>query len=60
MDVFDLRDQIIKNYGDYVRSFLTIKDQRIEQLVKEELERGFLWPDPLIQLNPAFETGESL
>ena len=48
MDVFELRDQVIKDYDDYACSFLTIKDQRIEQLVKEELERGFLWSDPSV------------
>jgi very-short-patch-repair endonuclease len=59
MDVFKLRNEIIGDYGNYVRSFLTIKDQEIEQLVSREMEGGFLWPDPLIQLNPSFERGES-
>lgn len=60
MDVFDLRDQVIGDYGRYVRSFLTIRDDRISRLVQQEMDGGFLWPDPLIQLNPAFESGESL
>lgn len=60
MDVFKLRDNVINDYSDYVRSFLKIRDTRIEQLVADEFEGGFLWPDPLIQLNPAFEPGASL
>lgn len=60
MDVFTLRNSVIGDYGDYVRSFLTIRDARIGRLVEEEMEGGFLWPDPLIQLNPSFEAGESL
>ncbi len=60
MDVFDLRNNVVGDYGTYVRSFLTIKDERIRHLVKEELDGGFLWPDPLIQLNPSFEAGETL
>ena len=60
MDVFDLRNDIIGDYGAYVRSFLTIKDERIRRLVQEEMDGGFLWPDPLIQLNPSFEVGETL
>ncbi len=60
MDVFDLRDKVINDYGAYVRSFLTIKDERIDKLVREEMEAGFLWPDPRIQLNPSFEPGETL
>ena len=60
MDVFNLRNDVIGDYGAYVRSFLTIKDERIRRLVQEEMDGGFLWPDPLIQLNPSFETGETL
>ena len=60
MDVFDLRDQVTADYGAYVRSFLAIKNERIHKLVSEELEAGFLWPDPLIQLSPSFEAGDTL
>ncbi|HHH31786.1 MAG TPA: DEAD/DEAH box helicase [Polyangiaceae bacterium] len=60
MDVFGLRNNVIGDYGTYVRSFLTIKDERIRRLVQEEMDGGFLWPDPLIQLNPSFEVGETL
>jgi ATP-dependent helicase YprA (DUF1998 family) len=60
VDVFDLRGQVIGDYGSYVRSFLTIKDQRIDQLVEQELVGGHLWPEPLIQLNPCFEPGDPL
>jgi len=57
VDVFDLRNRVIADYGDYVRSFLTIKDERIDALVHQELNGGLLWPEPLVQLNPAFEPG---
>ena len=60
MDVFNLRNDVIGDYGAYVRSFLTIKDERIWRLVQEEMDEGLLWPDPLIQLNPSFEVGETL
>lgn len=60
MDVFRLRNHVITDYSNYVRSFLTIRDDRIRRLVQGEMEGGFLWPDPLIQLSPAFEPGESL
>ena len=60
MDVFGLRNDVIGDYGTYVQSFLNIKDERIQRLVQEEMEGGFLWPDPLIQLNPSFEAGETL
>lgn len=60
MDVFALRNGVVDDYSDYVRSFITIKDERIQQLVEQELADGALWPDPIVQLNPAFEPGESL
>ncbi len=55
MDVFELRDQVIDDYSAYVNSFLRINDQGIERFVQQELDKGRLWPDPLVQLNPSFE-----
>jgi ATP-dependent helicase YprA (DUF1998 family)/very-short-patch-repair endonuclease len=57
MDVFDLRRQLINSYADYIRSFIHIRDPRVASVVNTELGRGLLWPEPLIQLNPAFEAG---
>ena len=47
-------DRVIADYGAYVRSFVAIRDERIQRLVSEEMEAGFLWPDPLIQLRSVF------
>jgi len=60
LDVFELRNRLVEDYGSYVRSFIRIKDTRIEEEVKESLDEGLLWPDPLIQLNPSFETGDRI
>ncbi|MEC7523853.1 MAG: DEAD/DEAH box helicase [Myxococcota bacterium] len=60
MDVFDLRDKVVRDYGSYVRSFLEIRDDRIREYVEREMDGGYLWPEPLIQLNPAFEPGEPM
>ena len=60
MDVFDLRDQLIEDYSRFVRSFINIRDERIADYVDRELQDGALWPEPLIQLNPAFEPGETV
>ena len=58
MDVFDLRNRLIDDYYSYIWSFIQIRDPRIHSLVEEEIEAGLLWPEPLIQLNPAFEPGQ--
>ena len=57
MDVFNLRNDVVQNYGDYIKSFITIRDERIRSHVESELAEGSLWPEPLVQLNPSFEAG---
>ena len=57
MDVFALRDTLITDYADYIRSFINIQDERIRDHVDHELQHGLLWPEPLLQLNPNFEPG---
>lgn len=60
MDVFELRDSLIADYSGFVRSFIHIRDQKIAATVEEELQRGLLWPQPLVQLNPAFQPGATI
>ena len=57
MDVFDFRDRLIDNYSTYIGSFIQIREPRIDRFVRERLDGGVLWPEPLIQLNPAFAAG---
>ena len=60
LDVFQLRRRLVDDYGSYVSSFIRIKDHRVGEEVRNSLGEGLLWPDPLIQLNPSFEAGESV
>lgn len=55
MDVFDLHSQIVEDYKSYVSSFIRIEPLDIRAVVEEALADGHLWPEPLLQLNPAFE-----
>ncbi len=57
MNVFDLRNKLIGDYGKYIGSFINIRDEVIKSHVNREFDQQKLWPDPLIQLNPTFETG---
>src|SRR5216683_3511844 len=59
-DVFGLRDQVVGEYQRYVKSFINILDHRLSDFVTGELNEGRLWPDPVLQLNPAFERGSDL
>ena len=60
LDIFALRNQIIDDYHRYIDSFLNIRDRKVKAFVDGELAKGELWQNPLIQLNPAYQRGESI
>lgn len=60
MDVFNLREAVVDEYRDYVESFINIYDERADAFVRERLAEGELWPDPALQLNPAYAPAETL
>ncbi len=60
MDVFALRERLIKYCHSCVGCCIRIKALQIEEQVTRSLGDGRLWPDPLIRLNPAFETLETV
>lgn len=60
MNVFTLRDGVLQDYHRFVESFLNIQDSRIRNFVGEELAKGALWPEPLVQLNPSYEMGKKI
>lgn len=60
MNIFDFRRRLTDDYAAYTRSFVEIRDARIHAFVNQQLAAGVLWPEPLIQLNPSFEAGESI
>jgi len=56
-NIFDLHKDILTDYKLYINSFINIKDQKILDTVKKEFDSGDLYPEPLIQFNPSFESG---
>ena len=60
LDVFELREQVVEEYQQYVRSFVRVLDNRISDYIDGQLEEGALWPDAVLQLNPAFEMDRTL
>ncbi len=60
MDAFRLRRTVISDYAEYIQSFLTILDPHIGAFVDEKLAEGVLWPDPLLQLSPAYQAAETV
>jgi ATP-dependent helicase YprA (DUF1998 family) len=59
-DVFGLRDRVVSEYREYVESFIHVRDPRVNGYVRNMLEGGELWPNAVLQLNPAYESAETL
>ncbi len=60
MDIFTFRDHLIDDYSSYIQSFIQIRNPLVQAYVQEQLNQGVLWPNPLIQLSPLFESGASV
>src|ERR1700693_5034542 len=60
MNVFDTHAKIVDDYASYIRSFINIGDPEIRQTVDAALGEGKLWPEPLLQFNPAYELAGSI
>ncbi len=60
MDVFALRDHLIHEYQEYVNGYVVLKEPGVKQFVQSYFDEGRLWPEPLVQLNPAFESGRTV
>ena len=56
-NIFDLHHDILSDYKLYIDSFLNIADKKILDTVKKDFDSGNLYPEPLIQFNPSFESG---
>lgn len=59
-NIFQLHKEILDDYKLYIDSFINIADERISSTVKKDFDSGNLYPEPLIQFNPSFESGGSV
>ncbi|MCS7177627.1 MAG: DEAD/DEAH box helicase [Candidatus Kapabacteria bacterium] len=59
--IFDLHRAVLQDYRDFVHSFLLIADERAREFVNRSLgEEEQLWPEPLVQLSPAYAPGATV
>ena len=42
MDVFEIRERLVTEYETYIKSFVSIKDKRIQKGVDDALQDGSL------------------
>ena len=59
MDIFQFRNDLVHDYGSFITSFHNIADPRIQERVEKSLTSGMLWPEVMVQLNPAFKPGRN-
>ena len=57
MHIFRFRDHLTRDYAEYVRSFIRVGTDDARAKVDEALGGQLLWPEPIVQLNPAYEPG---
>ncbi len=56
MNIFELHASVVADYRDFVRSFLTVADERARAYVQRAIdEEARLWPDFLLQVSPSYE-----
>ncbi len=59
-NIFDLHKDILDDYKLYIDSFINIADEKILATVRKDFDSGNLYPEPLVQFNPSFESGGSV
>jgi Lhr-like helicase len=56
VSIFELHRAALEDYKDFVHSFILIADERAREFVERSLrEEEHLWPEPLVQLSPAYK-----
>jgi hypothetical protein len=60
MNVFDLDQALVNDYERFARSFTLIRAPDIRQKVEELYASDRFWPEPLVSINPLFESGDGL
>ncbi len=59
-DILNIHKDVLQDYKEFVESFINIKDDNIKNVVAHEMQDGKFWPEPLLQFNPSFESGQPL
>ncbi len=55
MSIFALHQAVLEDYRSFVHAFVRVADERMSRFVDEVLlEHDHFWPEPLLQLSPAY------
>ncbi len=56
MSIVELQRRVLEDYSSFVSSFVQVADERLRAFVEQMLhEKQHLWPEPLVQLSPAYQ-----
>lgn len=59
-NVFQFREQLIREYAAFSRSFTRIAPPDIASFVEAEYAQSRFWPEPLIQINPSYRKAKTV
>src|SRR4051812_1887369 len=57
MDVFSLRDEVVREYRNFATSFTSIRARDLREKIDAIYATDRYWPEPLIQINPRYQAG---
>jgi len=61
MSIIQLHQAALQDYVDFVRSYIWIRDKRVWEFVEREvLQAAQYWPEPMLQLSPAYRLDQTL
>lgn len=60
MKAFDLDTDLIAQYEKFSTSFVDIRVIDLNHAIEREYNNGRFWPDSLLSLNPAYQTGATV
>ena len=56
MDIFQFRQAVVDDYKKFTRSFTKVHEADIKTFLDQSYSEEKFWQQPLIQLNPHYET----
>lgn len=59
-NVFQFRENLIRDYSSFSRSFTKIAASDLSEVVEAEYRKARYWPEPLIQINPNYQRARSV
>jgi len=60
MNVFEFRDNLVKDYEKFTTSFVSPSSPDIKEYIAEQYKNETYWPSPYLQLNPSFVLGKTI